>query len=367
MVKPPNTTWTDLTQSEAVDAVTAGKSIFIRGIAGTGKSHLIRETLIPALEAQGKRVIALAKTHCAAAVAGGDTCDHFAWKHVREGCTGVDVIWVDEVSMLDIELLCDLSHVSFRDPQPQWILSGDFNQYQAFFNAFRGKPFTKSFEHSTLLKLLAGGNRLTLTTCRRSDAELFAFYASLIEGGNRFNQLLADVVAEARQLYHPTKATGYIPGAALAPTNLVLSHKLRVQLNARCNQADARGRAGVEQFRLADYYTEEQLAKLDAKANQPQDALFWPGMLVDACCTGRKLRKALAYEILGFDGDSVKLRLAVTPSDADDEDEVVPEITLTRRALYASMRLRYARTYASISRGHNSRVVGAARHGPHPF
>ena len=38
----------------------------------------------------------------------------------------------------------------------------------------------------------------------------------------------------------------------------------------------------------------------------------------------------------------------MTPSDADDEDEVVPEITLTRRAFYASMRLRYARTYASI-------------------
>jgi hypothetical protein len=70
---------------------------------------------------QGGRVISVA-------VAEGDTADHFAWKNVREGGTGVDVIWVDEVSMLDIDLLCDLSHVSFRDPPPQWILSGDFNQ-----------------------------------------------------------------------------------------------------------------------------------------------------------------------------------------------------------------------------------------------
>ena len=114
----PSMAWQDLDIEAAIEKVTAGESIFIRGIAGTGKSHLIREELIPALRLQGKRVIALAKTHAAAAVACGDTADHFAWKNVREGGTGVDVIWVDEVSMLDVELLCDLSHVSFRDPQP---------------------------------------------------------------------------------------------------------------------------------------------------------------------------------------------------------------------------------------------------------
>ena len=45
--------------------------------------------------------------------------------------------------MLDMELLCDLSAVSLRDPSPQWILSGEFNQYLPFFNDCRGKAFTK--------------------------------------------------------------------------------------------------------------------------------------------------------------------------------------------------------------------------------
>lgn len=346
--EPPNDDWNDLTIEEAITQVTAGRSIFVRGIAGTGKSHLIRETLIPALRAQGKRVIALAKTHAAAAVADGDTADHFAWKHVREGGTGVDVIWVDEVSMLDIELLCDLSHVSFRDPAPQWILSGDFNQYEPFFNAFRGKPFTKQFEHSALLRLLAGRNRLTLTDCRRGDRPLFEFYASLIAGGSRYDRPLADVVAEARQLYHPTKAKGFIPGTALAPTNLVLSHRLRVELNTRCNQADAQGRDGVERFDLLDYYSEEEVARHGSGTNQPQDALFWPGMLVEARCNGRKLKNALPYEIVAFEGDSVRLKLAVATTDADDESTTATEVTLSRRKFFTSMRLRYARTYASI-------------------
>jgi len=86
-VEPLQKAWRELSASEALEHVNAGGSLFVRGIAGTGKSHLIRETLIPALKAQGKKVIALAKTHAAAAVAEGDTVDHFAWKHVREGGT----------------------------------------------------------------------------------------------------------------------------------------------------------------------------------------------------------------------------------------------------------------------------------------
>jgi hypothetical protein len=83
--EPLQKAWRELLPSEAADHVMAGGSLFVQGIAGTGKSHLIRETLIPALRAQGKKVIALAKTHAAAAVAEGDTVDHFSWKHVREG------------------------------------------------------------------------------------------------------------------------------------------------------------------------------------------------------------------------------------------------------------------------------------------
>ena len=149
---------------------------------------------------------------------------------------------------------------------------------------------------------------------------------------------------EARQIFHPSKATGFIHGTALAPTNLVLSHRLRVELNLRCNQADAKGREGVEEFLMKDYYSEEELEFLDQNVNQPQDALIWPGMVMISRCTNRKLKNALAYEVLGFVKDKVRLGLPESER-AESEGEWVE---LTRKAFFRSMRLQYALTYASI-------------------
>jgi hypothetical protein len=333
--------WMDLSSEEALDHVAKGGSLFVRGIAGTGKSHLIREVLIPALKAQGKKVISLAKTHAAAAITEGDTVDHFSWKHVREGGTGVDVIWVDEISMLDIELLCDMNHVDFRDPPPQWILSGDFNQYLPFFNNFRGKNFFKSFEGSGLLHQLAGGARVTLTECRRSDTQLFGFYSSLIPGGARHHKSLQENVLEAQQIFHPTRARGFIQGTALAPTNLVLSHRKRVDLNARCNAADAQGREGVVQFRMEDFYDAKEREELDDHRSQPQDACFWPGLVVLSKLSNKKVKNSLLYEILGFEGDKVRLQRL-----AKKEEE--PEVQLAKKAFFKNFRLSYALTYASV-------------------
>ena len=332
-----------------MEHVTNGGSLLIRGIAGTGKSHLIREELIPVLRAQGKRVISLAKTHAAAAITEGDTVDHFSWKHVKEGGTGVDVIWVDEISMLDIELLCDLSHVDFREPPPQWLLSGDFNQYLPFFNSFRGKDVETSFEGSALLHLLTSGTRVTLTECKRSDEHLFSFYSSLIPGGDRCNRALNENVQEARQIFHSTKATGFIPGTALAPINLVLSHKKRLELNERCNAADAKGRENVERFLMKDFYSDEELENMQDSG--PQDALFWPGLIVISRLTSKKVKNALPYEILSFEGEIVRLKLAMQNSRSlvfEEEDEPVAEVQMTRKAFFRNFRLNYALTYASI-------------------
>jgi hypothetical protein len=269
---------------------------------------------------------------------------------VREGGTAVDVIWIDEISMLDIELLCDLSHVSFRQPPVQWILSGDFNQYIPFFNSFRGKSVEESFENSTLLHLLASGTRVTLTECKRSDEHLFDFYSSLIPGGYRYGKTLAENVQEARELFHCTKATGFIPGTALAPTNLVLSHKKRIELNARCNAADAIGRENVESFLMKDYYTEQELENVDERG--PQDALFWPGLLVISRHTTKKVKNALPYEILAFEGDTVRLKLVMQTGKRlvpdEEEEEPEAEVQMSRKAFFQTFRLNYALTYASI-------------------
>ena len=71
-------------------------------------------------------------------------------------------------------------------------------------------------------------------------------------------------------------------------------------------------------------------------------------MVVMSRCTSRKLKNALAYEIVAFEGDVVRLRLASQASDADDESEAPVEVELKRKAFFKSMRLQYALTYASI-------------------
>jgi len=337
----PDTSWIDVTEADILDLVLNDhSSVLVRGIAGTGKSHLIRQTLIPALEAQGRRVVAIAKTHNAALVAGGDTCDHFAWKHIREGGTGADVIWVDEVSMLDARLLDDLNHASLRDPPIQWILSGDFNQYKPFFSTFRGSQVEKSFEDSALLRRLAGQLRLTLTTCRRSDPALFDWYASLAADplGWRHSRPLSANVDEAIATFTPDRATGFIPDTKLAPTNLVISHRRRVSINARCNEATRRDHPEAVHFTLAEYEVE-----CEPGTNSPQDAWFWPGMKAVACCKGRKLRNGRAYNIQSI-GDK---QVTIEPAEASGDVAADKPVTLTRAAFFKQLRLPFAVTYAS--------------------
>ena len=122
--------------------------------------------------------------------------------------------------------------------------------------------------------------------------------------------------------------------------NLVISHRKREMLNAACNAADARGRTGVVEFKIADYFSEEELKNLSHSDNQPQDALFWPGMVVVAKSTGRQLKNALPYEILGFTEKTV----VVAPSAGEGKEA----LELKRAHFFKSMRLQYALTFASI-------------------
>ena len=66
---------------------------------------------------------------------------------------------------------------------------------------------------------------MKLLECRRSDAELFDFYSSLIAGGSRFELVVA--VREAKEL---------LTYDGPAEHNLVISHQKRIKLNRELNQ-----------------------------------------------------------------------------------------------------------------------------------
>ena len=85
-----------------------------------------------------------------------------------------------------------------------------------------------ALERSNLFHTMAGGNRATLTECRRSDKELFDFYASLAQGGSRDDpQPLRSVLTEAKALFNYT---------GFCRNNLVISHRKRIQLNRQINE-----------------------------------------------------------------------------------------------------------------------------------
>jgi hypothetical protein len=196
-----------------------------------------------------------------------------------------------------------------------------------------GEPVHKSLHSSALLRALSGGNRLMLTECKRSGAELFDFYASLVEEprGSRFERSLRLNVQEARSIFTEDGATGFLAETRLAPTNLVISHRLREHINAECNEADRQGRE-AQQFTMKEFGMERT-----PNANGPQDAWFWPGQRVLACSRGRKLRNGREYEIVGL---SARVVLRETSQPTQD-------LTLSRAEFFRAMRLPYAVTYAS--------------------
>ena len=137
-------------QSHAFDlAIRQGKNIFITGPAGTGKSVLIKH-IMAAFGRSKKRWVATSSTGTTAVALGGETLHHFAGcgvpslvadfgrcfkPRVQERWSNVDVLIVDEVSMLSGEFLDHLNdvvkqirHDSRAYGGCQLILCGDFFQ-----------------------------------------------------------------------------------------------------------------------------------------------------------------------------------------------------------------------------------------------
>ncbi len=121
-----------------------------------------------------------------------------------------------EISQIDVGLLLQICKLTFSS-NIRFLLSGDFFQVAPISNNFRGAPVSEdALEKSNLLHTMAGGNRVTLLECRRSDKELFEFYSSLVPGGSRVETPLRSIVAEARAVF---KFAGF------CRSNLVISHK----------------------------------------------------------------------------------------------------------------------------------------------
>ena len=116
-------------QSQALALVLSGKSVFITGGAGTGKSYLI-ETIKASLDALGKNYFVTASTGAAGCNIGGTTLHSYCGIGLGEATLektlkdlqkykdkvarwkNTDVLIVDEVSMLDPEYFAKINEVA---------------------------------------------------------------------------------------------------------------------------------------------------------------------------------------------------------------------------------------------------------------
>ena len=199
-------------------------------------------------------------------------------------------MWIDEISQLDIELLSSINRLTYLGTQI--LMSGDFQQFAPIGNAWRGTPVPDdALAKSRLLHTLAGGNRLQLTECKRSDSELFDFYTRLIPGGDLFGLAVATAVAQARARF---------TYQGVCELNLVLSHRKRIELNRRCN-LHFKPTAGA-------VYLQCPLAKRVA-LNAPQPMWVWPWLKMLGCVVIERqgIRNACECKILAVNDTTVTL------------------------------------------------------------
>jgi hypothetical protein len=308
----PPTPWRQLTPEAARDRVLNGESLLCLGVAGTGKTHYMAE-LAQLLRLRGVKVEAVSKTHVASSRAGGVTADHWVRRHVLHGACACDVLWVDEISQLDVGLLAQLNKLTRTGLR--FLLSGDWNQFPPIANSWRGCEVSDgAFERSTLLWRLAGGNRTELTQCRRADAALFELYCSLARGGSREHAPLDECVAAAR-------ATVGFRGPARH--NLVISHAKRVAVNRELN---ARERPAGAVWVSVKHEP--------AHHNTAQSMWLWPGMRMLGCTASMRsgLRNGVLYTLEAVSPEWVTLAGGVA---------------LPMEAVKRCLRLAWAQTYAS--------------------
>jgi hypothetical protein len=233
---------------------------------------------------------------------------------VLHGSASCDYLWIDEVSQVDIGLLNQIAKLHWAGVK--FILSGDFHQFPPICNHWRGSPVPEdALERSSLLHTLAGGNRCTLTECRRGDRKLFDFYSSLIPGGSRAELPVPLCVAQAKAVFRSN---------APARWNLVISHRRRCLINAERNRAEAPPGAVLL-----------EVSGRRARGNGAQSMLLWPGIQLFGCTSAAKsIRNGCLYTVESVDASAQTLVL-----------EGVGSVTFDQARAW--LRLSYAQTFAS--------------------
>ena len=140
-------------------------------------------------------------------------------------------------------------------------------------------------EHSRMFHRICGGNRITLTECKRSSPVLFDWYCSISKGGFRYDRPWPEVLAEAKKFFGNRFTQDW---------TLCIDHELRKRINAS------------ENLRLKPteaVWIEVPKIKI---ANQPQDFWLYTGqVLVAHTQSSKKMKNGLFYTVTDYDEHNV--------------------------------------------------------------
>lgn len=207
-------------QSKFIDLVLSGKNIFLTGKAGTGKSHVVREAM-KLLNQKGKNVAAIAPTGMAANHISGQTIHsmfslnpfgifepsmcNFMRKEKKRMMDKIDVIFIDEVSMLRPDILDAMFWTLIKNQcspleSKQIVFIGDLKQLPVVLddNA-RSVLYEKGYEGSTFKDALnykiLDVVEIELNKVLRQEDEEFVNNLNIIREGGKssyFKQFVTD-------------------------------------------------------------------------------------------------------------------------------------------------------------------------------
>lgn len=270
----------DLTdeQKAAVQVVLSGRSVFLTGGAGTGKSYTLTAIIWKLREVYGsKKVFVTASTGLAASAISGTTVHFFSGLGIGGGTPSqmlakvqrnhdavsrwqkAQVLIIDEISMIDADLFDALDHIACglrENDHPmgglQLVLCGDFLQLPPV-NAERF-----AFE-SNAWKRLAPINLLLKLSMRQLSDSVFASILDQVRRG-----CLSDEVKNALESRLFAQLTSSSPGVEAT------------SLFPRRSEADERNKQRLEaldgesyQFTAVDSGTEPYLSQLRSNCSAP--------------------------------------------------------------------------------------------------